>query len=192
MYKKPGLTVYNATLAGVMALFVTGCNKAADTTAPPAPSTTVGTDIDDSVVTARVKTALLDDTEVKSFDLKVETRKGEVMLSGMVDSQQQLDRAMSVTLAVVGVKSIDNKVTLKAGATTIGAKVDDSIITTRVKTALLADQTIKSLEIMVVTRNDEVHLSGFVDNQDQMDRALSVAHSIEGVKNVSNDMSIKK
>lgn len=45
---------------------------------------------------------------------------------------------------------------------------------------------------MVVTRNDEVHLSGFVDNQDQIDRALSVAHSIEGVKNVSNDMSIKK
>ena len=44
--------------------------------------------------------------------------------------------------------------------------------THRVKAALLADSTIKSLDITVVTRKTEVKLSGFVNNQVQIDRAL--------------------
>lgn len=67
-----------------------------------------------------------------------------------------------------------------------------TLITTRVKAALLADSTIKSLDITVVTRKTEVKLSGFVNNQVQIDRALEVARGIEGVTQVSNDMSIKK
>jgi hyperosmotically inducible protein len=43
--------------------------------------TTVGTEIDDTVVTTKVKSALLADADIKSFDLKVETRKGAVQLS---------------------------------------------------------------------------------------------------------------
>jgi hyperosmotically inducible protein len=192
MNTKPGLTAYSATLAGVMALLMTGCDKPVVATGTPVPSTTVGTEIDDSVLTTRVKTALLEEVNIKSFDLKVETHKGEVMLSGFVDNQYQLDRALSVTRGVAGVKSVDNKVSLKSGATTVGTKVDDSITTTRVKTALLADESIKSLDIMVVTRNAEVQLSGFVNSQNQIDRAMTVARGIEGVSKVTNDMSIKK
>ena len=72
MNTKSRLTVFTATLAGVMALLAVGCNKPADTTvaAVSPPPTTVGTVIDDSVVTTRVRTALMDNMEVKSFDLK--------------------------------------------------------------------------------------------------------------------------
>jgi hyperosmotically inducible protein len=144
------------------------------------------------VVTTRVKSALLDNVDVKSFDLKVETRKGEVMLSGFVDNQTQIDRAMAITLGVTGVKSVDNKVSLKGGSTSIGNKIDDSVITAKVKTALVADTTVKSADIAVITRKGEVQLSGFVNNQGQIDRAQEVARGIEGVSSVSNDMKIKK
>lgn len=181
-----------AALMGFTALFVTGCKKPAEVTGTPAPVTTVGTEIDDSVVTANVKAALLADAEIKSFDFKVETRKGEVQLSGFVDNQTQLDRAIAITYAVTGVKSIQNNVSLKGAATTVGNKVDDSIVTTKVKAALLAEASIKSLDIAVVTRQGEVQLSGFVDNQGQMDRAIALAGGVEGVNRVTNEMSLKK
>jgi len=114
------------------------------------------------------------------------------MLSGFVDNQTQIDRAVTLIRTVEGVKNIDNKVSLKVGTATVGNKLDDSVITTKVKTALLADNTIKSQDIMVVTRKGEVQLSGFVNNQGQIDRAMEVARGIEGVTQVGNDMSIKK
>ena len=192
MRTRLGLLVLSTTLAGVMTIFIAGCNKPQEATDTPPPSTTVGTEIDDSVVTARVKSALLADPDVKSFDFKVETRKGEVQLSGFVDDQTQIDRAIAVTRGVAGVKSIENKVSPKGAATTVGNKVDDGIVTTKVKAALLADVNVKSFDIAVVTRKGEVQLSGFVDNQSQIDRVIEVARGIEGVRSVSNEMRIKK
>ncbi len=175
-----------------MTIFMAGCNKPQEATGAQPPSTTVGTAIDDSVVTAKVKSALLDDADIKSLDFKVETRKGKVQLSGFADNQTQIDRAIAVTRGVAGVKSIENKVDLKGVATTVGNKVDDGIVTTRVKAALLADANVKSFDIAVVTRKGEVQLSGFVDNQGQIDRAIEAARDIEGVRSVSNEMSVKK
>lgn len=192
MRTHPGLLVLAATLAGVMTIVVAGCNKPQQATGTPPASTTVGTEIDDSVVTTRVKSALVADPDVKSYGFKIETRKGEVQLSGFVDNQTQIDRAIAVTRGVAGVKSIDNKVSLKDGATTVGNKVDDGMVTTKVKAALLADANVKSLDIAAVTRKGEVQLSGFVDNQGQIDRAIEVVRGIEGVRSVSNEMSIKK
>lgn len=79
----------------------------------PVASTTVGTDIDDSVITSSVKSALLADADTKSLDSKVETRKGEVLLSGFVDSQMQMDHAMVVARGVEGVRLVRNEMGMK-------------------------------------------------------------------------------
>jgi hyperosmotically inducible protein len=153
----------------------------------------VGTEIDDTVITTKVKSALLKDTGLESLDIKVETRKGVVQLSGFVDSQNQMDRAMAVAQGVDGVSNVDNKIRIKAKDTSVGAKIDDSVITTKVKAALISDPIIKNFDIGVVTRDGEVQLSGFVEDQTQVDRAIEVAREVEGVKNVLDDqMSIKK
>jgi len=185
-------TLLGAALAGILAVGIVGCGKAVDSAGLAVPSTTVGTDIDDSVITNSVKSALLADADIKSFDFKVETRKGEVLLSGFVDNQMQLDRATAATRAVSGVKSIQNNVILKGKAVTVGKRVDAGIITGKVKAALLGDPNVKSFDIAVVTRDDEVLLTGFVDNRMQMDRAVEIARGIEGVRLVSNEMSLKK
>ena len=184
--------VSGVALASVLTASVIGCSKPVDSGGLPVSSTTVGTDIDDSVITSSVKSALLADADVKSFDFKVETRKGEVLLSGFVDNQSQVDRATAATRAVPGVKDIQNNVVLKGAPTTVGKKVDAGIITSKVKAALLGDKSIKSFDIAVVTRDDEVLLTGFVDNLTQVERAMEVARGIEGVRLVRNEMSIKK
>ena len=115
-------------LSSALFLFITGCNRQTETStpsapnttstsptapSPAAPSTTVGTKIDDSVVTTRVKSALLSDPNIKSFDIAVVTRKNEVMLSGFVDNQAQIDRAIEITRGVEGVESVINKMSIK-------------------------------------------------------------------------------
>lgn len=192
MKTKFGTLVLTTALAGLLGGSIAGCNKSPEVGTAPASSPTVGTQIDDGIVTASVKSALLADADIKGFDIKVETRKGEVLLSGFVDKQTQIDLALAVTRAVTGVKSVQNNVSLKSAAPTVGGKVDDTLVTTKVKAALLADEGIKSLDIAVITRQGEVQLSGFVNNQNQIDRALEVARSVEGVRAVGNEMSIKK
>jgi len=192
MKTRPSSLYLTVALTSVLAAIAVGCSDRADTTGMPPPSTTIGTEIDDSVVTSSVKSALLADPEIKSFDLKVETRKGEVLLSGFVDNLVQLERASATARAVSGVKSIQNNVSLKGASTTIGNKVDDTVVTAKVKAALINDTSIKSLDIAVVTRKGEVQLSGFVNNQGQIDRAIEVTRAVEGVGGVINEMSIKK
>jgi len=184
---------YRTLLAlGTLCVLAAGCGNPQAEAPKAVASTTVGTEIDDTVLTTKVKSALFADPDIKSFDLKVETRKGVVQLSGFVDNQAQVNRALAASAAVEGVKSVENNVTLKTGSTTIGKAVDDGIITGRVKSALLADPAIKSLDIAVVTRKGEVQLSGFVDSLAQIDQAVALARNVDGVTGVGNEMSVKK
>lgn len=179
-------------VAGAFSVLAAGCGKQQETPQKPAASTSVGNEIDDTVVTAKVKSALLADPDIKSFDLKVETRKGAVQLSGFVDNQVQIDRALSATRGVEGVKSVENAISIKSGTETVGNAVDDGIITTKVKSALLADPGVKSFDIAVLTRKGEVQLSGFVNSQAQIDQAVAIARKVEGVANVTVELGIKK
>lgn len=185
--------LWAASLLATSALVLMGCNKASD--APPAtaaPAITVGTQVDDAVITAGVKSALMTDAAINSFDLQVETRKGTVLLSGFVDSQAQIDQALSVARGVSGVVAVDNSVTLKGKDSTVGTKIDDASVTGRVKTALLADPGIKSLDISVLTVKGVVQLTGFVNNQGQIDQATQIARADEGASGVKNELKIKQ
>ncbi len=189
------------TIALISALAFAGCGKKEEKVpAPGEPKseaqtapTTIGTEIDDTAITTKVKTALLADDYVKGLDIKVETRKGEVQLSGYVDSQEQIDKAVAIAKGIEGVKNVNNEMMVKGGEASVGEKIDDTIITTKIKAALAGDDNIKnSTDIAVETQEGEVQLSGHANDQAQMDRAVAVARGVEGVKNVVNKMSIKE
>jgi len=72
-----------------------------------------------------------------------------------------------------------------------GEYIDDTVITTKVKTAIFNEPSLKSTEINVETFKGVVQLSGFVNSQHDIRRAVEVARSVEGVKSVNNDMRLK-
>jgi hyperosmotically inducible protein len=72
-----------------------------------------------------------------------------------------------------------------------GEYVDDSVITTKVKAAILNEPTLKVAEINVETFKGVVQLSGFVNSQADIAKAIQVARSVAGVKSVKNDMRLK-
>jgi len=69
--------------------------------------------VDDSVITARVKTALLKEPELKSLDVSVETMRGEVLLSGFVKDETQRQKAMKAAVAVNGVASVKDAMVVR-------------------------------------------------------------------------------
>ena len=69
--------------------------------------------IDDTVITTKVKAAILDDPTLKSSEINVETFKGVVQLSGFVNSSADINKAVEVTRRVNGVKSVKNVMRLK-------------------------------------------------------------------------------
>ena len=72
-----------------------------------------------------------------------------------------------------------------------GEYVDDSVITTKVKSLLAADDFLKSFQIGVESFKGVVQLSGFVNTQKAVDKAIEITRSVKGVKSVKNDLIVK-
>ena len=101
------LVLCAAIMSGTL---LTACNKPPETAGM---SSTATTEVSDIELTRRVKTALLTEESVKSFDITVVTAKGDVRLTGILDTQEQIDTAHKLVLAVEGVHSLHDELTLK-------------------------------------------------------------------------------
>jgi osmotically-inducible protein OsmY len=72
-----------------------------------------------------------------------------------------------------------------------GEYVDDSVITTKVKSLLGADDFLKSFQISVETYKGVVQLTGFVNSQKAVNRAVEITNTVKGIKAIKNDLIVK-
>ena len=69
--------------------------------------------VDDTVITTKVKAAMLNEPTLKSAEINVETFKGVVQLSGFVSTQANISKAAEVARNVKGVTSVRNDMRLR-------------------------------------------------------------------------------
>ena len=81
-------------LAVIVPIAAAGCGRS------------VGETIDDATITARVKTALLNDPQVSGLKIDVDTTLGVVTMSGVVKSPDEERRAVQLARAVTGVRDV--------------------------------------------------------------------------------------
>jgi osmotically-inducible protein OsmY len=93
-------------LAGVVLAILSAC-------APSGTHRGTGEYIDDAAITSRVKTAFATSPEVKATEVKVETYRGTVQLSGFVDSSESAARAAQIARETPGVKEVRNSMVIK-------------------------------------------------------------------------------
>ncbi|MBS1198257.1 MAG: transporter [Proteobacteria bacterium] len=101
----------------------------------------------------------------------------------------QLKRFSALFLTLVFAVLVGCASTSKQEGT--GEYVDDTVITTKVKAAIFKEPTLKSAEINVETFKGVVQLSGFVNSNADIQKAVEIARGIHGVKAVKNDMRHK-
>ncbi len=71
-----------------------------------------GQPVDDPTITARVQAAISNDPSLRKFTISVQTVKGEVVLRGRVETQQDVTKAAEVVHSVKGVVSLYNDLTI--------------------------------------------------------------------------------
>ena len=99
--------IRSSALAAAVALtFAAGC-------ASTSTHESTGQYVDDTALTAKVKTAILNDPTLKSSEINVETFKGRVQLSGFVSSNENIAHAVVVAQNVKGVESVKNDMRVK-------------------------------------------------------------------------------
>jgi osmotically-inducible protein OsmY len=96
------LTTIALALVLVSPLLLSACGK------------TVGETIDDATITTRVKTALLNDSDVGGLRIDVDTFKGVVTLSGAVRSVEERDKAIAIARKINGVKDVKSTLQITA------------------------------------------------------------------------------
>jgi hyperosmotically inducible periplasmic protein len=100
--------------AGEIARSVDGVQSVQNDIAVKKEDSSTGEVIDDSVITGKVKTALIADSTTKAHQINVETKGGVVQLSGFVDNAAAKSAATSVAKSVSGVKDVKNELSVKS------------------------------------------------------------------------------
>jgi hyperosmotically inducible protein len=167
-----------------LVLLVSGC-------AATSTDRSTGQAIDDTAIEAKAKAALIENPSTKAYDIDLEVFKGEVQLNGFVETAAEKQAAAATVQQVAGVKSVRNNLQVQPQDRSGEEVVDDSMITAKVKTALIEDSRTKAYQIEVTTNNGRVQLGGYVDSSAAKSAAGEVAKAVEGVKSVSNLLSVK-
>ena len=159
--------------------------------------------VDDSTLTVKVKSKLAADSKTSAIKIGVETKGGVVALSGTVPTTTEKAEAEKVAKSTDGVKQVVNNITVNPdslGATNVKEKaseaakeiegsVSDATILTKLKAKLIADG-ITGTNVDVT--NGAVVLKGQVDDAKKKAKAEEIARGTAGVKDVKNQLTIKK
>jgi hyperosmotically inducible periplasmic protein len=106
-------TAASKSRAAELALQTRGVSRVENNLDVRSTETSAGTTIDDSLLTTKVKAALVENPITKARQINVETLRGVVQLSGFVDSKAEIDEASKVANSVTGVKDVNNKLAVK-------------------------------------------------------------------------------
>jgi osmotically-inducible protein OsmY len=105
-----------AALIAMIAAAGVGCSSSPENEGGSAERTAAqaGRVVDDSMITAKVKSALVADPTTKAHQIEVETFQGQVQLSGFVENDDARERAAQVARDIEGVKSVKNSLQVRS------------------------------------------------------------------------------
>jgi hyperosmotically inducible periplasmic protein len=139
------------------------------------------------ILTARqtyiFKTFLQDD------DIKIESKDGNVTLTGIVANTFNQSLAGETLAGIPGVKSVDNRLEIKGAPPTANS---DAWIRDKVKGTLLFHRSVSAGKTGVDVQDGIVTLQGEATSGAQKDLTTEYARDVEGVKEVNNEMTVTR
>ncbi|WP_323840071.1 division/outer membrane stress-associated lipid-binding lipoprotein [Photorhabdus africana] len=145
---------------------------------------TIGQQVDDGTLEARVSNALNKDKQLKEQTRIITTAyQGKVLLTGQSPDSSLSDRAKQIASRVDGAHTVYNEIR-QGKPVELGTASKDTWVTTKVRSKILASDSVKSSNIKVVTENGEVFLLGILTKQEG-NAAAKIASETNGVKRVT-------
>jgi hyperosmotically inducible periplasmic protein len=154
----------------------------------------------DAWIDGKIEASYSLSTYLNPFTIDTRVQKGEVTLSGTVESEIDKDLAEEIAMGIEGVTKVNNELEVaeemdrenaaERMANNFGDRFNDATLTARVKFALLANDSTEGLSINVDTENGTVFLNGEVKSEQEAELAERIAANAEGVASVENRLTV--
>ncbi|MCI0618994.1 BON domain-containing protein [bacterium] len=190
--------------------FMAGCNENSSRAEQKENPNQVGTkeNRSDTAITAELKGKITDDDLLNHTDISVDTKNGVVALTGTIATDAQKARAEELAKNTTGVVSVNNQLGInpdqskgmvenaeekaKEGYSESKDALSNARITSEVKLKFAADDTVKALNIDVDTNEGVVTLNGTVNSKKELNQAVRLAKSVDGVKHVKSNLTVSQ
>ncbi len=145
--------------------------------------------LDDSIISVKVKTKLIESSEIKARKIDVDLINACVILSGVVETENEAKLAAEISKTVPGVKDV--KSFLIVGSKSFGQALDDKLIWSKIKAKLIKEPGIHSLNVDVDVNNGVVVLSSVVKHIVLRNKIVTLAENTPGVAKIIDNIIIK-
>jgi osmotically-inducible protein OsmY len=143
----------------------------------------------DTRIESSAKQSYVYKTYLKGDDIKIQSKDGAVTLTGVVSAEFHKPLAQETVAGLPGVKSVDNRLEVKE---TPPAANSDTWLRDKVKVTLLFHRSVSAATTEIDVKDGIVTLRGAVATQAQKELTTAYAKDVEGVKDVTNEMTVKK
>lgn len=151
----------------------------------------VGEAVDDAGIYAEMQHEFIQkDINKLLLNVNVNVHEGRVLLTGDVEEEKTAMDAVRLAWGVKGVREIINEIQVLPDPGFMPA-ANDHWINAQLDTKLLVTKGIKSINYSTRVVNGVVYLLGIAQSQEELDRALRVASTIKGVKQVISHVRLK-
>jgi hyperosmotically inducible periplasmic protein len=144
--------------------------------------------MDDRIVSTARKSFVFK-TYLHADDIKIQSMDGVVTLTGTVSEESHKSLAQETLAGLPGVKSVDNSLEVKGELPTANS---DAWLRMKVKTILYLHSSLSDSKIEVNVNDGIVTLQGASSSQEKKELTTEYAKDVEGVKDVTNEMTVTK
>ncbi|MEI6208153.1 MAG: BON domain-containing protein [Desulfuromonadales bacterium] len=143
----------------------------------------------DSRIELSAKKSHVFKTYLKSDDIKVYSKDGDVVLTGVVSENFHKSLAVDTVSGLPGVKSVEDRLEVKGAPP---SRNSDAWIRDKVKVTLLFHRSVSAGTTTVDVKDGIVTLQGDASRQAQKELTTEYTRDVEGVKDVHNEMTLTK
>lgn len=150
----------------------------------------IGGALSDTGIKANIDKLWLEKDSSLFSNVGIAVQNGQVLLTGSVPTKKARNEAERLAKQVEGVKKVFNEIQV-GEPHSFGDASNDVWISTKVRANMVATQGLHSNNYSVTTFNGVVYLMGIAQNQQELNKAIQVARSVEGVRRVISHVALK-
>ena len=193
--------MYTVIFIMALSLILTGCFPAVFTAATgtavvASKDQPIAESLDDAKISASISMSFMKNKFKQLYTkIKIEVSAGRVLMTGGVDSNDEILNAVEIVWSVQGVKEVINELTVDTNSDRFDLVqyTKDSMITSQIKTKVFFDRSIKSVNYTILTINDVVYILGTARSLEELEKVTNTASQVSGViKVVSHARIIEK
>ncbi len=184
----------------VCSMFIQSCGPtliftaASASTFATAKDRTLGNTIDDNLIYAKIKKEFIAKGLKKLyFKIGVEVVQSRVLLTGGVESEDDIITALDIVWSINGVKEVLNELNINEESRKFDAPqyVRDTWINSRIKAAIFFNRSIKFVNYTVVVQKNIVYLFGIARSEEELSQVTQISAQVSGVEKVISHVHLK-